>query len=221
MKRKPQSQNKPRYEYELFLPVKNLLNRQGFKVQGEVKSLDVFGVKDHETIAVELKLMINLKLIYQAVDRLKLADYVYVAVPQSILRSQKQQYPYFLGLLRKLEIGLIAVQGEEALVVLEAKPFLAEQSRKRNVRRSASLIKEFLGRGDSEQIGGVQGQRMTAYRLRVIKLQQAMQPEALYTPKQLKQLTGIDDAYSIVHHNYYGWFKKVKRGHYALVDRKK
>lgn len=211
----------PRYEHELYEPVKKLLVRQGFRVQGEVKSLDVMGIKNEETVGVELKLAVNLKLILQAVDRLKLVDAVYIALPQASLKAQKSQYPLLIGLLRKLEIGLITVQGDQAVVVVEAKPFHTEQSRLRNRRRSASLIKEFLGRGDVEQRGGVQGQRMTAYRLRVIKLQQAMQPEALYTPKQLKQLTGIDDAYSIVHHNYYGWFKKVKRGHYALVDRKK
>jgi hypothetical protein len=218
MKTKPSALKKPRFEYELFLPVKTLLKRQGFHVQGEVHSIDVFAIKDKETIAVELKLSINLKLIYQAVDRLKIADYVYVALPHSVIRAQRQSHHYFLGLLRKLEIGLISVQGEQAFVILEAKSFFQEQSQKRNVRRRASLIKEFLGRGDSEQTGGVQGKRMTAYRLRVMKLQQAMQPQALYTAKQLKQLTGVDDTYAILHHNYYGWFKKVKWGHYALVD---
>jgi hypothetical protein len=218
MKLKPNSLKKPRFEYELFLPIKTLLKRQGFHVQGEVQSLDILAIKDNETIAVELKLAVNLKLIYQAVDRLKIADYVYVALPHQVIQAQQQYHQYFLGLLRKLEIGLISVQGDQAFVVLEAKSFLPEQSQKRNLKRRASLIKEFLGRGDSEQTGGVQGKRMTAYRLRVMKLHQAMQPQTLYTAKQLKQLTGVEDAYAILHHNYYGWFKKVKRGHYALVD---
>ncbi len=218
MKNHLQKMTKMRYEYELYEPVKRLLVRQGFRVQGEVKSLDVMGIKGEETIGVELKLAINLKLILQAVDRLKLVDAVYIALPQASLKAQKSQYHLLIGLLRKLEIGLIAVQGDQAVVVVEAKPFHTEQSRLRNRRRSASLIKEFIGRGDVEQRGGVQGQRMTAYRLRVMKIQEAMKTQPLWTPQQLKRLTGIEDTYAILHHNYYGWFIKVKRGHYALVD---
>ena len=56
-------------ESELFKPIANLLKAQGFTVQGEIKNLDVFAVKEKLTIAVEMKLAINLKLIYQVVDR--------------------------------------------------------------------------------------------------------------------------------------------------------
>lgn len=221
MKKHLQKMTQMRYEYELYEPVKRLLVRQGFRVQGEVKSLDVMGVKGEETIGVELKLAVNLKLILQAVDRLKLVDAVYIALPQVSLKTQKSQYPLLIGLLRKLEIGLITVQGEQAVVVLEAKPFDAQLSRQRNRRRQASLIQEFLGRGDTEQRGGVQGVRMTAYRLRVMKIVEAMKTQPMWTSQQLKRVTGIEDTYSILHHNYYGWFIKVKRGHYALVDQKK
>jgi hypothetical protein len=68
-------------ESDLFKPIASLLKSQGFIVQGEIKNLDVVAVKDNMTIAVEMKLTINLKLIYQVVDRLKLVDLVYLAVP--------------------------------------------------------------------------------------------------------------------------------------------
>jgi hypothetical protein len=77
-------------ESDLFNPIANLLKSQGFIVQGEIKNLDVFGVKDNTTIAVEMKLAINLKLIYQVVDRLRLVDLVYLAVPQKALKAVKQ-----------------------------------------------------------------------------------------------------------------------------------
>jgi hypothetical protein len=56
-------------ESDLFKPIASLLTSQGFVVQGEIKNLDVFAVKEKLTIAVEMKLAINLKLIYQVVDR--------------------------------------------------------------------------------------------------------------------------------------------------------
>ena len=46
-------------EFELYQPVKTLLIKQGFRVQGEVNHLDVFGVKESITIAVELNLILN------------------------------------------------------------------------------------------------------------------------------------------------------------------
>ncbi len=91
-------------ESDLFKPVANLLKAQGYVVQGEIKNLDVFAVKGKTTIAVEMKLAINLKLIYQVVDRLKLVDLVYLAVSQKALKALKRQQKLLLALLRKLEV---------------------------------------------------------------------------------------------------------------------
>ena len=122
-------------ESDLFSPVATLLTSQGFLVQGEIKHLDVFGVKDTLTIGVELKLKMNLKLIYQAVDRLKVVDLVYIAVPQHAIKALKSNYRLLLGLLRKLEIGLITIQDGQALVVVEATPFDSVKSHQRNKRK--------------------------------------------------------------------------------------
>jgi hypothetical protein len=203
-------------ESDLFKPVANLLRSQGFVVQGEIKNLDVFAVKNNLTIAIELKLAINLKLIYQVVDRLKLVDLVYLAVPQRSIKSLKKQYKLLLGLLRKLEVGLITIQDERALVVLEAKPFDAVKSHQKNKRKQEGLMKEFLQRVDHPQIGGVKGPRLTAYRLRVLKIKEAMMNGETFTIKELKALTNVSDVASILRHNYYGWFTHPARGLYSL-----
>lgn len=203
-------------ESDLFKPVATLLKAQGYVVQGEIKNLDVFAVKEKLTIAVEMKLVINLKLIYQVVDRLKLVDLVYLAVPQKALKALKRQQKLLLALLRKLEVGLITVQDDRAIVVLEAKPFDAVQSHQRNKRKQRGLMKEFLQRLDHPQIGGVNGPRLTAYRLRAMKIKDAMMIEKTYTIQQLKALTKVYDVASILRHNYYGWFIHPKRGQYGL-----
>lgn len=203
-------------ESDLFKPVANLLKAQGYVVQGEIKHLDVFAVKGKTTIAIEMKLAINLKLIYQVVDRLKLVDLVYLAVPQKVLKALKRQQKLLLALLRKLEVGLITVQDDRAIVVLEAKPFDAVQSHQRNKRKQQGLMKEFLQRLDHPQIGGVKGLRITAYRLRAMKIKDVMTQGKTYTIQQLKALTKVYDVASILRHNYYGWFSHPSRGLYAL-----
>jgi hypothetical protein len=202
-------------ESDLYKPVASLLKSQGFIVQGEIKNLDVFGVKDNTTIAVEMKLAINLKLIYQVVDRLRLVDLVYLAVPQKALKALKRQQKLLLALLRKLEVGLITVQDNHAVVVLEAKPFDAVKVHQRNKRKQQGLMKEFLQRVDHPQIGGVKGPRLTAYRLRAMKIKDAMIDGQTYTIKQLKTLTNVHDVGSILRHNYYGWFTHPSRGLYS------
>jgi len=203
-------------ESDLFKPIATLLKAQGFVVQGEIKNLDVFAVKEKLTIAVEMKLAINLKLIYQVVDRLKLVDLVYLAVPQSAINSLKNHHKLFLGLLRKLEVGLITVQDDRAIVILEATPFDTVKSHQRNKRKQQGLMKEFLQRLDHPQIGGVKGPRLTAYRLRAMKIKDAMMIEKTYTIQQLKALTNVHDVASILRNNYYGWFSHPSRGLYSL-----
>ena len=205
-------------ESDLFKPVATLLSSQGFVVQGEVKNLDVFAVKGKTTIAVELKLTINLKLIYQVVDRLKLVDLVYLAVPQGAIKSLKSYHHMFLGLLRKLEVGLISIQDERAIVILEANFFDAVKSHQRNQRKQQGLMKEYLQRLNHPQVGGVKGPRLTAYRLRAMKIKAAMVEGKSYTIKQLKTSTNVTDVASILRHNYYGWFSHPSRGLYALRE---
>jgi hypothetical protein len=202
-------------ESDLFKPIETLLKTQGFLVQGEIKNLDIFAVKEKLTIAVEMKLAINLKLIYQVVDRLKLVDLVYLAVPQKALKALKRQQRLLLALLRKLEVGLITVQDDRAIVVLEAKPFDSVKSHQRNKRKQQGLMREFLQRVDHPQIGGVKGPRLTAYRLRAMKIKDAMMTGKTYTIKQLKALTNVHDVASILRHNYYGWFTHPTRGLYS------
>jgi hypothetical protein len=79
-------------------------------------------------------------------------------------------------------------------------------------------MKEFVQRLNHPQIGGIKGQRLTAYRLRAMKIKAAMKDGQSYTIKDLKQSTLINDVASILRHNYYGWFVRISHGHYRLVE---
>ena len=68
-------------ETDLYMPVKTLFENMGYSVKAEVLDADVLAVKDGETVAIELKLSLNLDVIVQAALRQKVADKVYIAVP--------------------------------------------------------------------------------------------------------------------------------------------
>ncbi|QWB96254.1 hypothetical protein KHQ89_02105 [Mycoplasmatota bacterium] len=101
-------------ETELYEPVKQLLIDQGFNVKAEIKNIDIFGVKENHVIAVELKTKLSIKLIYQAIDRQKVADQVYIALPKTSVKTRSSSFKNLLYLLRRLELGLIIVDKDRA-----------------------------------------------------------------------------------------------------------
>ena len=73
-------------ETALYPAVKAFLETQGFVVKGEICNCDVVAVRDGEppvVVITELKLSFTLELVLQAVDRLRAADQVYLAVAGS------------------------------------------------------------------------------------------------------------------------------------------
>ena len=97
-------------ETDLYRPVHDYLVRQGYTVRAEVKSCDIAAVRGDDLIVIELKRAINITLLAQAVERQKITDSVYVAVPRpSNMRRWNGQTKSLQALLRRLEIGLILV----------------------------------------------------------------------------------------------------------------
>src|SRR5262245_58092553 len=96
-------------ESDLYLPVKRLLEAQGYEVKAEIHHCDVFAVRaGEEPVVVELKLSLNLNVVLQAIDRLQVAPTVYIGVPRRdrTLSTRRHQV---LKLLRMLGLGLLAV----------------------------------------------------------------------------------------------------------------
>lgn len=204
------------FEHELFAPVVSLLEAQGYQVKGEIGAIDIFGMKERATIGVELKVKIALKLIYQAVDRQKLCDVVYIALPEKVVHTKNTHYHSFVALLRRLELGLIVVTKDKAYVEIEAIPYDRERSRNSNKVKKQRLVKEFLTRENTSTVGGKQGMRMTAYREKCIKIANYMKDKAAVSPKELKEALAITDVPGILRNNYYGWFVHLNKGSYAL-----
>jgi hypothetical protein len=71
-------------ETSLYPAVKHFLEGAGFCVKGEIKGCDAVAVQDGGQLRlaiVEMKLGFNLDLLLQAMDRMRVADEVWLAVP--------------------------------------------------------------------------------------------------------------------------------------------
>ncbi|MBW6484317.1 MAG: hypothetical protein K0B10_14840 [Vicingaceae bacterium] len=203
-------------ETELFNPVKNYLEQQGFKVKGEIGSIDVLAIKKDYVIAVELKNQITLKLIYQAIERQKIADDVFIAIPKIAVKQHRRNMNQFKQLLKRLEIGLIIVDNNTFEVIIEPKEYNLELNKKRNVKKKQQIVSIFNNLKSNENIGGIKGIRMTVYREKVTVLAMILMNKPGISPKELREITGIDNVNSILQKNYYGWFERIERGSYQL-----
>jgi len=210
-------------ETDLYLPVKQFLEAQGYEVKGEVRGCDVVAIRGEEApVVVELKLALNLNLILQAVDRISLTPKIYVAVPKNtpFLKKRKKAA---LKLLKMLGLGLIVVATHlkkmKAEVLLDPCVYQPRQSKFRQER----LLGEFSKRVGDPNLGGVSTKKgtMTVYKQRAIAIALFLKNQGA-TKASLVSAT-LDDpkARQILYRDYYGWFDRVATGVYDLSPRGK
>jgi hypothetical protein len=200
-------------ESDLYLPVKRLLEGQGYEVKAEVRNCDVVAARNDEPLViVELKQALSLQLFYQAVDRLALTPSVYVAVPRPKRGIPREA----VKLCRRLGLGLIVVAASGATDILaDPVPYAPRASAK----RAHLLLKEFRSRKGDPNIGGVSGRSiMTAYRQDAIACATHLRERGSARPRDIAAATGIARAANILRDNHYGWFARVERGVYALAE---
>lgn len=200
-------------ETALYPPVKAFLEANGFEVKGEVCGCDAVAVRAGEPpllVVAELKLSFTLELVLQAVDRMRGADEVYLAVVAS--RSGRDQDRRVQRLCRLLGVGLLAVDLRIGTVAVLAEP--TPYRPRPDLARRRRLLKEHGSRkGDPTQGGGSRQPIMTAYRQRAIACARAISTGTA-RPRDLKSLA--EDAGTILRRNVYGWFVREKPGVYRL-----
>lgn len=205
-------------ESDLYLPLKQFLETQGYEVKGEVKDCDVLAFREgEEPVIVEFKLTINLSVIIQAVDRLSLSSVVYLGIPKQYKMNRNRKRKIF-KLLKMLGLGLIiidhTIKTGSVDVVVDPKEYKPRKSKPRLQR----LLAEFNNRVGDPNLGGASTMkgRITAYRQRAIAigvyLNKNGATKAAVVAKQLQEPKARDFLYK----NYYGWFVKETRGVYKL-----
>jgi len=215
----PESAVEPRNpgiaETSLYEPVKRFLEARGFNVKGEVCRCDLVGIRSDGSpilVIAELKLSFSLELVLQAVDRLRAADEVYLAVLGT--RRGRDQDRRAHRLCRLLGFGLLVVDPRLRTVTVVAEP-APYRPRPDLPRRKRLLTEHKARRGDPTAGGSTRRPVMTAYRQRALACAAAMR-EGPQRPRDLKPLA--DDAPRILLTNVYGWFQRLERGLYGLSE---
>ena len=204
-------------EVDLYGPIKRFLEAQGYTVKGEIGRCDVVAVRgDEGPVVVELKESLNLALVLQAVDRLWVSDAVYIAfrIGKGHSASWRSRRKQVTSLLRRLGLGLLTVSARGQVVpVLDPAPYRPRS----NAARRRRLLREFFERvGDPEAGGSASRQRLTAYRQDVLRCARELAAEGVLKVSVVRERAEVPRAGPILRDNHYGWFDRVKTGHYDL-----
>ncbi|MDX3973586.1 DUF2161 domain-containing phosphodiesterase [Shinella sp.] len=203
-------------ETSLYLPIKTFLESAGYTVKGEIGGCDLVGLSEGDPTLVvigELKLVFNLELILQAVDRATVADEVWIAARISARGRGRESDRRYRDLCRRLGFGMLGVSdaGEVSVIVSSVSPMPRS-----NPKRRTRLVKEHRKRAGDPALGGsTKVPIMTAYRQQALACAAAM-ADGPQRPRDLKPI--VPTAGQILLKNYYGWFEKVDKGIYRLSD---
>ena len=201
-------------ETALYAPVKTFLEDLGYTAKGEVCGCDIVAVRPGSSpllVIAELKLSFTLDLVLQAVDRMRGADAVYLAVAGS--RRGRDRDSRVHRLCRLLGFGLLIVDTRHNTVAVIAEPTAYKP--RLDLRMRKRLLTEHQRRRGDPTVGGSTRQPiMTAYRQRALACALALVEEPR-GPRDLKSVA--EDAGAILLRNVYGWFERVKRGQYRLT----
>jgi hypothetical protein len=204
-------------EVDLYGPIKQFLEAQGYTVKGEIGPCDIVAVRgDDAPVVVELKERLSLALVLQAVDRFTVSDTVYVAfrIGKGHSASWRSRRRQVTSLLRRLGLGLLTVSARGNVVpVLDPAPYRPRSSAARRQR----LLKEFAERvGDPEAGGSASRQRLTAYRQDALRCARELANEGVLKVSVIRERADVPRAGPILRDNHYGWFDRVKTGYYDL-----
>lgn len=206
-------------ETELYPPIKQLLEGQGYVVKSEVGAADVVGVRGEEDpVIIELKTGFALSLFHQAIERQALTETVYVAVPRGTGKTFLKALKLNLALCRRLGVGLITVRMKDAFVEVhnDPAPYRPRQSKPKKAR----LLREFARRvGDPNLGGATRKGLMTAYRQDALKCAKVLHENGPTKAALVKNQTGVDVARRLMADDHYGWFERVDKGIYALTPK--
>ena len=212
----------PLLESDLYAPVKSYLEQLGYSVKGEVCDCDLTAVRGDELIIVELKRGFTIELLYQAVDRQRLTDSVYVAVPLPKRGYRSPHLADMKALCRRLSLGLIFV-GFTASGVAQVDVYLHPADAtapRRDAKRRRALLQEHTARSGLSDAGGVTHRKiLTHYKEQALHIAQLLEIQGPLSVAALRQLGAPENTASIVGRNVLGWFERTggESGHYTYA----
>lgn len=202
-------------ETDLYLPVKHLLETQGYTVKGEVGAADIVAMRQGEDpVIMELKAGFSLSLFHQAIRRQALSDAVYVAVPRGSGRVSMKALVENRKLCRRLGLGLITVRLSDGFVEIHCDP--APYSPRKSKSRKARLLREFAKLVGDPNLGGATRRNLvTGYRQDALQCLRLLETLGPTKAAEVARQTRIAHARRLMADNHYGWFERVGAGIYA------
>ncbi len=206
-------------ETDLYPPVAEYLQEQGYHIDCEVKDIDLVASRGEDLIGVELKRAVSLTLVKQAAWRQREVESIYAAVPHPGRGIFRKSWKKNEHLLRRLSLGLILVRFDGEGRGLAEVAFHPEDHPVRVLeRRRRTIIREVRGRTiNYNRAGSTRERLMTAYREKAVRLAVGLDAFGPQTPAELRRRgAGDKQAAGILRRNMYGWFDREEGGVYAL-----
>ncbi len=206
-------------EADLYPPLKAYLQAQGYEVKAEIGDCDIMARRGAEPpVVVEMKLTFSLALVLQGVSRQALIEQVYLAVPVSAKRGWGLRYKDIIRLCRRLGLGLLAVRvGTDPSVEAHLDP--GPYAPRRNAARAGRLLREFERRVGDPNLGGITGEKMTAYRQDALRCAAHLGAKGATKAADVARASGVTRAASLMRADRYGWFERLQRGIYGLTPK--
>lgn len=207
-------------EVELYAPVRDWLVQQGYEVRGEVGHCDVAAVKGDDLIVIELKCRFGIELLVQAVERQRVADSVYIAVPAPPCGARSKKWRGFQQLVRRLELGLLLCRFTRNKAKVEIVLHPTPATRRRQKKARVAVLQEIAGRsGDHNAGGSTRRKLVTAYRENAIRIAALLEQHGEMSPRKLRELGTGPKTLGILSDNVYGWFTRIAHGVYAVTGK--
>jgi hypothetical protein len=204
-------------ETDLYGPLREHLIAQGYTVRSEVRDCDIVATKDGDLVVVELKTSFSVALLVQAIQRQRLTDSVYVALPR---RRWGRAWAGMRRLLRRLELGLILVSPGARTPRVEVVFHPLPYRRQKQARARRAVLREMAERSGDFNSGGCCRRKLaTAYREQCIHIACCLERFGDLSPSQLRSLGTGPKTTSILYNNFYGWFDRLGRARYGLTPR--
>ncbi len=203
-------------ETDLYLPIKRMLETQGYAVKGEVGGADVVAMRDgDDPVIVELKAGFSLSLFHQAVQRQAISDAVYVAVPRGTGRAALKALVDNRKLCRRLGLGLITVRLADGFVEIHCDP--APYKPRQSKPRKSRLLREFERLVGDPNLGGATRRKLvTGYRQEALLCLKLLDVQGPTKAAHVAKHTSVKHARRLMADNHYGWFEAMGKGIYAL-----
>ena len=209
----------PLRESDLYGPIKQFLQAQGYEVKAEIGPSDVFACRGaEEPVIVELKTGFSLTLFHQGVERQAISDQVYIAVPRGSGKVFSKTLKNNLSLCRRLGLGLLTVRVKDGFVEAHIDP--ASYKPRKSKTKTNRLLREFSKRVGDPNVGGVtRTMVMTAYRQDALRCANYLQENGPQKGAIVANAIEVEKATRLMADDHYGWFERVSLGIYGLTPK--